>query len=107
MIAFAEFLRAKRIAAGLSQKGLATRARLCSDTIRRIEQRGGLPAWETIEGIAAGFGVPVLTLLIEWQGDQGDARRAMHALVDALPEDGLGLASKILAALVDDRCDHG
>jgi transcriptional regulator with XRE-family HTH domain len=57
--AFAFILRQLRKKARLTQKALADRADLPVDTIRGLEYGRREPAWETVDKLADGLGVPV------------------------------------------------
>ncbi len=56
-MAFSDRLRALRIAAGLTQEGLARAADLSTTTVAKLERLPMGPAWETVVKLAEALGV--------------------------------------------------
>lgn len=73
---------------GLSQAALADRVGVSEEWVRRIERGDGAPSFDTIEAIAASFGVPVGDLFGGLSGS--DARTAELArLAGSLDDEGI------------------
>jgi transcriptional regulator with XRE-family HTH domain len=92
---YSKAIRTVRAAKGISQKELASLAKLDSSYISRIESSERVPTIEAIESISVALGVPLylLTLLASEQKD-----------LKNLPEkDTTKIANKLLALLLSSQ----
>lgn len=93
---FGARVKAKREFLGLSQEELAQRSRLAADTIRRAEHGAFSPSLRTLIKMAAGFGVPVHTLLYD-DVDQADE---LAECIRSLPQHEFRIACSMVRVLV-------
>ena len=70
---FAARLRDRRRAAGMSKRELAERGGLDETTVTRLETAAQQPRLDAIRKLAAALGCPVHALLMDEDGEDGDA----------------------------------
>jgi transcriptional regulator with XRE-family HTH domain len=58
-MAFRDRLRALRLAAGLTQEGLARLAGISTSALSKLEQQDMDPSWSTVQRLAKALNVPV------------------------------------------------
>ncbi len=95
-------IRARRLALSLSQRELASRARLPTETVSRLERGVGNPTLSTIESVAAGLGCD-LGALFTTEPPQTNPRDPIVTLVRALSGADRRRAFAVLRALVRAR----
>jgi transcriptional regulator with XRE-family HTH domain len=94
-IEFGARIKSMRELRGLTQERLAELSKLAADTIRRAEHGEFSPSLRTLIKMAAGFAVPVHTLL----RDDDDQADELAECIRALPEHEFRIACAMVRVL--------
>jgi transcriptional regulator with XRE-family HTH domain len=82
--AFAERLRAVRLARGMTQKNLADKAHVTLSYVSKLESGGAAPGLDLLDRIAVALGVRVVDLLPTEAVELDEQRRAVKERFDLL-----------------------
>jgi transcriptional regulator with XRE-family HTH domain len=98
---FGRFARRLREARGLTQEQLAERARLSSDTIRRLEYGTFSPSLDTLGKLVVGLSLDLATLFESFVLPERGAEREILAVARTLSREDLAVALRVLAFLAE------
>ncbi|EDM77798.1 DNA-binding protein [Plesiocystis pacifica SIR-1] len=96
---FGRHVRGLRRARGLTQEGLAERADLSADTIRRLENGGFSPSLVTLVKLTRGLELRLSTLIASYEMWLLPAERELADLLVGREEEKVRLALEVLRVL--------